>query len=218
MPDAETRGIRTTEKNMEIAIILNSGVPVTREITADKVICADGGYLLSPVTPDYLVGDLDSLGTAPEGVPLLKHDSHKNFTDGESAVYFAKELGADLVTLYGVTGGRCDHFLGNLAVMALAMKLGMKVRSFDDDAEIYGVSASLEPHFSHPLKEGETFSIIPHGGPATVTDSKGTEYPLRSLTLTPTDTRGVSNRATADTVSFTVTKGCVFFIRDLYFR
>ena len=34
---------------MEIAIILNSGVPVTRKISADKVICADGGFLLSPV-------------------------------------------------------------------------------------------------------------------------------------------------------------------------
>ena len=40
---------------MEIAIILNSGVPVTRKIDADKVICTDGGYLLSPVRPDYLV-------------------------------------------------------------------------------------------------------------------------------------------------------------------
>ncbi len=203
---------------MEIAIILNSGVPVTRKISADKVICADGGFLLSPVRPDYLVGDLDSLKDAPEGIPLLKHDSHKNFTDGESAVYFAKELGADIVTLYGVTGGRCDHFLGNLAVMALGMKLGIKVRSFDDDAEIYGVSAALEPHFSFALKEGETFSIIPHGGPATVTDARGVEYALDDLTLTPTDTRGVSNRAVADEVSFTVTKGTVFFIRDLFFR
>ena len=42
---------------MEIAIILNSGVPVTREIGADKIICADGGYRLCPVRPDYLVGD-----------------------------------------------------------------------------------------------------------------------------------------------------------------
>ena len=51
---------------MEIAIILNSGVPVTREIGADKIICADGGYRLCPVRPDYLVGDLDSLGSAPK--------------------------------------------------------------------------------------------------------------------------------------------------------
>ena len=201
---------------MEIAIILNSGVPVTRKISADKVICADGGFLLSPVRPDYLVGDLDSLKDAPEDIPLLKHDSHKNFTDGESAVYFAKELGADIVTLYGVTGGRCDHFLG--AVMALAMKLGMKVRSFDDDAEIYGVSAALDPCFSLDIEVGETFSILPHGGAATVTEARGVEYPLEDLTLTPTDTRGMSNRAVADEVSFTVTKGTVFFIRDLFFR
>ena len=199
---------------MEIAIILNSGVPVKREITADKIICADGGYRLCPVRPDYLVGDLDSLGSAPQGIPLLYHDSHKNFTDGESAVYFAKELGADLVTLYGVTGGRYDHFLGNLAVMALAMKLG----SLDDDAEIYGVSAALDPCFSFDLEVGETFSILPHGGAATVTEARGAEYPLEDLTLTPTDTRGVSNVATADTVSFRVTDGCVFFIRDLAFR
>lgn len=203
---------------MEIAIILNSGVPVTREITADKVICTDGGLLLSPVRPDYLVGDLDSLSSPPEDIPLLRHDSHKNFTDGESAVRFAAELGAALVTLYGVTGGRCDHFLGNLATMALAMELGMKVRSLNTDAEIYGVSAELCPDFRIPLTVGETFSLIPHGGEATVTRARGVEYPLEELTLTPTDTRGVSNRAVAEEVSFTVTKGMVFFIRDIYFR
>ena len=175
---------------------------------ADKIICADGGYRLCPVRPDYLVGDLDSLGSAPQGIPLLRHDSHKNFTDGESAVYFAKELGADLVTLYGVTGGRYDHFLGNLAVMALAMKLGMRVRSLDDDAEIYGVSASLNPGFSFDLEAGETFSILPHGGAATVTEARGVEYPLED----------VSNVATAPKVTFRVTDGTVFFIRDLAFR
>lgn len=203
---------------MEIAIVLNSGVPVTREIRADKIICADGGYRLCPVRPDYLVGDLDSLGHAPEGIPLLRHDSHKNFTDGESAVYFAKELGADKVTMYGVTGGRYDHFLGNLAAMALAMKLGMRVRSLDDDAEIYGVSAALDPDFFFELKTGETFSILPYGGEATVTDAQGVEYPLQNLTLTPTDTRGVSNTATASRISFRVLAGTVFFIRDIRFR
>ena len=133
-------------------------------------------------------------------------------------MYFAKELGADLVTLYGVTGGRYDHFLGNLAVMALAMKLGMRVRSLDDDAEIYGVSAALDPCFSFDIEVGETFSILPHGGAATVTEARGAEYPLEDLTLTPTDTRGVSNVATAPKVTFRVTDGTVFFIRDLAFR
>lgn len=203
---------------MEIAIVLNSGIPVKREILADKIICADGGYSLCPVRPDYLVGDLDSLGEAPQGIPLLRHDAHKDFTDGESAVYFAKQLGADKVTLYGVTGGRYDHFLGNLAVMALAMKLGLKVRSLDDDAEIYGVSAALDPEFSFDLEVGETFSILPYGGDATVTDARGTEYPLNDLTLTPTDTRGVSNKATSPHISFRVLAGTVFFIRDLSFR
>ena len=203
---------------MEIAIILNSGVPVTREIGADKIICADGGYRLCPVRPDYLVGDLDSLGSAPQGIPLLYHDSHKNFTDGESAVYFAKELGADLVTLYGVTGGRYDHFLGNLAVMALAMKLGMRVRSLDDDAEIYGVSASLNPGFSFDLEAGETFlhPALRRRGDGDGSPRRGIS--LEDLTLTPTDTRGVSNVATAPKVTFRVTDGTVFFIRDLAFR
>ena len=76
-------------------------------------------------------------------------------------MYFAKELGADLVTLYGVTGGRYDHFLGNLAVMALAMKLGMRVRSLDDDAEIYGVSASLNPAFHSTSKSAKPSPFSP---------------------------------------------------------
>lgn len=199
---------------MKIAIVLNSGTPVTGKIDADKTICADGGLRYCPVRPDYLVGDLDSLGEAPEGIPLLKHDSHKNFTDGESAVYFAKELGADEVVFYGVTGGRYDHFLGNLAVMSLAMKLGMRSVALDASTEIYGVSAKLNPEFSFGADVGETFSIVPHGGDATVTAARGVEYPLENLTLTGCDTRGISNVALAPRVSFTLLSGEVFVVRN----
>ena len=51
-----------------------------------------------------------------------------------------------------------------------------------------------------------------------MTEARGVEYPLEDLTLTPTDTRGVSNVATAPKVTFRVTDGTVFFIRDLAFR
>lgn len=199
---------------MKAAVILNCGRKITRAVTADFVICADGGVNCSPVRPDYFVGDFDSAASAPDGVPVLRHDSHKNFTDGESATHFAKEKGADEIVYYGVTGGRYDHTLGNLAVMALADKLGMRARAEEEDSDIFCVSARLNPDFSLDVAVGDTLSVIPHGGNATVTDSDGLEYPLHNLTLTPCDTRGVSNRATSPHIKLHVTDGLVFVIRN----
>lgn len=199
---------------MKIAVYLNSGVPFALPVACDKVICCDGAYDRCPVRPDYFVGDGDSAAAFPDDVPVLRHDSHKDFTDGESAVHFARELGADEIIFHGVTGGRYDHTLGNLAIMHLALDLGMKTRAVEPDCEIVGLSADLTPSFAEKIGKGVTFSVIPHGGDAVITDAKGTEYPIDNLTLTPADTRGVSNVSVSDGISFTVLSGTAFLIID----
>ena len=197
---------------MKIAVYLNSTTPFAPPEKCDKVICCDGAYDRCPVRPDYFVGDGDSVSAFPDDIPTLRHDSHKDFTDGESAVYFARDLGADEIVFYGVTGGRYDHTLGNLAAMHLALDLGMKTRAVEPDCEIAGLCPSLTPHFRATTGKGVTFSVIPHGGSAVITDAEGTEYPLDNLTLTPKDTRGISNVTVRDEISFNVKAGTAFLI------
>lgn len=200
---------------MKVAIILNCGTPIKRKIKGDKIICCDGGYNVCPVEPDVILGDFDSL-EKPENIdiPIIEHDTHKDASDGELAVYYAKEvLGADEIVLYGVTGGRIDHVLCNLAIMRLASSLGMSVKAEDDGLDIYFVQGE----FDVQTQKGETISILPYGENALVASSQNLEYPLDNLLLKTSDSRGLSNVSLGGKVHISVALGSVFFFRHIKF-
>ena len=155
---------------MQVSIVLNCGSQIKRKIKGDKVVCCDGGFNVCPVTPDVILGDFDSL-EKPDGIdiPLVEHNPHKDASDGELAVYYAKEvLGADSIVFYGVTGGRVDHVLCNLSIMRLANTLGMSAKAEEDGLDIHYV----EGEFDLPTQKGETISILPYGENALVSDSQ----------------------------------------------
>lgn len=200
---------------MKVAIILNCGTPIKRKIKGDKIICCDGGYNVCPVEPDVILGDFDSL-KKPENIdiPIVEHDTHKDASDGELAVYYAKEvLGADEIVLYGVTGGRIDHVLCNLAIMRLASSLGMSVKAEDDGLDIYFVQGE----FDVQTQKGETISILPYGENALVANSQNLEYPLDNLLLKTSDSRGLSNVSLGGKVHISVALGSVFLFRHIKF-
>lgn len=200
---------------MKVAIILNCGTPIKRKIKGDKIICCDGGYNVCPVEPDVILGDFDSL-EKPENIdiPIIEHDTHKDASDGELAVYYAKEvLGADEIVLYGVTGGRIDHVLCNLAIMRLASSLGMSVKAEDDGLDIYFVQGE----FDVQTQKGETISILPYGENALVASSQNLEYPLDNLLLKTSDSRGLSNVSLGGKVHISVALGSVFLFRHIKF-
>ena len=75
------------------------------------------------IKPDYIVGDFDSL---PEeiiryykeetDVPVREFNPVKDATDTEIAVRLAMEKGCTDIFIYGATGTRLDHVLGNIQV------------------------------------------------------------------------------------------------------
>lgn len=198
---------------MKVAIVLNCGSPITRKISADKIICCDGGYRLCPVEPDIVLGDFDSLDKAEVTVPVVEHNPHKNASDGELAVYYAKEtFAADEIVFYGVLGGRFDHMLCNLAVMKLAANLGMKVKAEEDGLNIHYATAGK---FELATQKGETVSVLPYGGNALVAHSQNLEYPLENLLLTVSDSRGVSNVSLGGKIALEIASGAVFVFRYL---
>ncbi len=191
---------------MKIAIFLNNGKECTHFDGADKVICADGGFSVCPVKPDVLVGDFDSIDIVPDGIEIVRHNPRKNDTDGTLAVNYAiEQLSAAEIDLYGVFGGRNDHVLGNLTLLSLGESLGAKTVAKEQDVVVHLAKGKTKLE----VTKGKIVSIIPYGGRATVTSSTGLDYPLENLTLTSLDTRGISNVATASTISFDVTDGAV---------
>ncbi|MBR6750670.1 MAG: thiamine diphosphokinase [Clostridia bacterium] len=190
---------------METAIVLNSP-SISREITETHVICADGGYKnLRDVKPSVIVGDMDSISHLPNDIKLIKLPTEKNLSDGEFAVRYAHENGFSKIVLYGILGGRIDHVLCNLALMKLANSLGLDVVAKEDGLNVHFVNGECDLS----VKKGTTISILPYAGEAIVTSSQGLYYPLENLTLTTSDTRGLSNVATAEKIHFSVTKGDV---------
>ncbi|MEG1529090.1 MAG: thiamine diphosphokinase [Clostridia bacterium] len=188
---------------MKVAIILNSGTPLNRRISADTIICADGGFNRCPKTPDYVIGDFDSACDIPAGIKVIRHETHKNFTDGEAAVMLAANLEADSIDIYGVLGGRYDHTLGNFNIMALATSLGMTIKAKEDNLDIYYGNKIVQFN----ADKDDLISALPHGGNALIKHADGVEYPLEKLLLTPTSSRGISNVAIGGKVKFEIDSG-----------
>ena len=191
---------------MKVAIILKAP-QMDFSVKEENVIYADAGYKYAGIIGKKnvlgVVGDFDSLGKAPKDQKIIELEVEKNFTDGERAVRYAKECGATEIVIYGAYGGKIEHVLGNIALLKIATDLGLKAVIKDRESVTRLISGNIEI----VAEKGSTLSLIPYGGDCTVKDSKGLYYPLKNLTLTCADTRGISNVVTESKVALDVVKG-----------
>ncbi len=175
---------------------------------ADLVIAADSGLeharaLGVPV--DLVVGDLDSVDPAvldaaiADGAAVERHPAAKDATDLELALDAAVDRGATEVLVVGVGGGRLDHFLGNVLLLASPRYAHVRVDARVGDAFV----TVVHEHVELAGTPGGLCSLLPLGGPAVGVLTDGLRFPLRHETLPPGTTRGVSNEflGTSATVS-----------------
>ena len=133
---------------MAVCYIVGAGEFTPRGLCpepGDFVIAADGGLCALEnmgITPDLLIGDLDSLGDhpLPEGVPLEKHPVEKDDTDTGIALAQGYAMGYRSFALYGCAGGRIDHLLANFQSMARYSKLGAVVRLIAPEYDAYALT------------------------------------------------------------------------------
>ena len=192
---------------MAVAIILNSP-EFNDRISEKKVIYADGAYKFADFFKDKtvigVVGDFDSLKYIPDKERVVLLNEEKNFTDGERAVLYAKECGESEVVIYGAFGGKTEHILGNIALLKIAKNLGLKAKLKSETrfTELLGVG-----EYGFSVKEKSKVSLVPYGGNCSFGKSKGLYYPLDGLTITPADTRGISNVAEDSTITVNIVAG-----------
>lgn len=165
---------------------------------ADLVIAADGGalpLLARERWPNLVIGDLDSIDTPAlarleqRGVSIIRHPRAKDETDLELALLHAAEQGADQIDVLGALGGRWDHTLANVALLALPELVGRRVRLLADRQTLFLVrdTAALEG------QRGDTVSLLPITAAAEGVTTEGLQYPLSDATLSFDRARGVSN-------------------------
>ena len=121
----------------------------------DLIICADGGYKHLDsigIMPNAVLGDFDST-EQPEGVFTIKYPVEKNMTDGEIAIEYALEKGADEIVLTCALGGRVDHEMANIFLLTRYEN----VRIEEENCSVLCIDGEYMPENA----EGKTISLIP---------------------------------------------------------
>jgi thiamine pyrophosphokinase len=173
------------------------------------VIAADSGAELGwPV--DLVVGDLDSISaeTLARVENVERHPAAKDATDLELALAAALRLEPDRILVLGGAGGRLDHLLGGLLLLAA------DIASVQVDAQ-FGASAVHVVRGERMLlgEPGELISLFAVHGAASGIVTDGLVYPLHGETLEPGSTRGVSNVFATREARIAVQRGVVLAVR-----
>lgn len=183
-----------------------------------ELVCADGGarHLKTlGITPQLIVGDMDSL--PPEtlkhfterGSRISRYPREKKETDTQLALEYAWHLLPQEVRIYGGMGGRLDHTLANISLLAAGMSRGIDTKLVDEWCEVSVVTKSTEL----AGMAGQTVSLFPLASPAGGIDLEGFVYPLAGGRMEIGAPYGISNLIAADRARVSVAAGSLLLVK-----
>jgi len=209
------------------ALIVGGGEVDRRDLAVELgshqvLIGVDGGALVLEdcgVSPDWVVGDFDSLDAVDlarlerGGARVLRFPCAKDQTDLEIALETAAKAGVRPVTIFGATGTRLDHTLTNLGLLRRAADLGLTARMRAPGQEIILLKPGLTTLAGLP---GQVISFVPLTMEAAGIATDGLRYPLRGESLFVGASRGVHNEflGRQASVSFSSGELLVFIFGD----
>lgn len=183
----------------------------------DYVICADGGikYLeMLDIKPDILLGDFDSAQAdtirllESQGVKIETYPPEKDFTDTHLAIEHAIKVGATSITVIGAIGTRFDHSYANVMLLYKLLKQNICSSLVNDNNYLTLADKSIEI----TGEIGQTISLLPFGGDAFVTQTKGLKYPIENKFLSLDNPYGISNVFVESKVIVQVDSGSILAI------
>lgn len=159
----------------------------------DLIIAADGGYrylINANISPDLIIGDFDSLGDIPDGENVIRLNPVKDITDMDAAMQIGIEKGYSEFHIYGACGGRIDHTLANIQLVASAASKDMKA-FIHDGKTVITTLCNESIKFTNDYKG--YISVFSHSDECTGVTLKGLKYPLENAVLSNKFPLGVSN-------------------------
>lgn len=177
------------------------------------LICADGGYdhaRNAGITPDFLIGDFDSLkGRIQSGIEVINFPAEKDDTDTGLCLQTAIDMGCRDLLIIGGIGGRFDHAVANIQLMAgLCDKVD---RIAIKDRQNY-CTILKDGSLTLPRKEGQHVSLFSLSETSEGVTISGAKYPLSDYTLTRTFPLGVSNEYADEEVHIEVRNGTLLIV------
>ncbi|MGH8874287.1 MAG: thiamine diphosphokinase [Acidimicrobiia bacterium] len=183
------------------AVVLAGGDPpspaVLGEIPTEAlVVAADSGLDHAQaigLEVDLVVGDFDSVSpealARAEGIPFERHPTDKDRTDLELALDSVARLEVDRVIVVGGHGGRLDHFVANLCLIASPAYRHLDLEWLAGRDRIHVIRSATELHGA----PGDLVTLLAWEGPAGGVQTHGLRWVLDGERLEPGSTRGVSN-------------------------
>jgi thiamine pyrophosphokinase len=202
----------------DVVIVASGPGPSVDVPDGATVVAADGGLDRARslgLDVDVVIGDLDSVSpealalAAAAGARVVRHPVGKDATDLELALDEAVALGAQRVLVVASAGGRLDHLLASLLLLASDRYAAMRLDALVGDALVHVIRGER----TLAGRVGETLTLLAAGTLAEGVTTAGLEYPLAGETLAPGSTRGVSNVFTAAEAHVTVAAGSVLALR-----
>ena len=180
--------------------------------TDDFVIAADAGirYLEEcDITANLVIGDFDSLNDMPAHPNTMALSAEKVDTDMLAAVREGIKAGYSDFHIYCGMGGRVDHTIANLQVLAYLSEKGMRGFLFGKDSIITAIT-----------NQKITFGKIPSGYISVFSFTEksegvyldGLKYELDNAVLTNTFPLGVSNEFIGKESSISVRSGTLLIV------
>lgn len=180
--------------SLEPVTLVGGGVAHSADLAeamalAPTCVAADGGVHLAleaGVDVEAVIGDFDSVGAQLSKIPIARQIeiSEQNSTDFDKAL---RHIAAPLVLAVGFTGGRFDHQLAALHVLAAYP---------DRSCILIGETEVIflcPPRVTLPLAESDIVSLFPMAQVAGT--SEGLRWEINGLQFDPMVKIGTSNQA-----------------------
>ena len=178
----------------------------------DLIIAADGGYdtlIKKGITPDILIGDLDSVHDVPKNIKTVRHPIEKDETDMYLSYIYGREMGYSEFRIYGGCGGRCDHTFANYCLLLKAKENGDNAIMIDGDTHIRVIK---NEKLTLTSRVGAHLSVFAFCDKAHGVTISGAKYEAHDVTLTQSFPLGVSNSFLDTPATVSVKDGALLII------
>lgn len=188
-----------------------------------KIIAADAGLNTlhaMGIKPDVILGDFDSVKQEwlfdykdDQSIHFERFPAHKDYTDMELAVDMAMQFRAEEILIFGATGTRLDHVIGNIFSLQRPMEQGISAKLVDAHNVIQLLGPGTYMLTASELS-GKYVSFLPYTECVTGICLNGFSYPLHEYEMVKGTTLGISNELAADRACVSFREGILIFIQS----
>lgn len=178
----------------------------------DYVIAADGGlkYLeQNGIKADLVIGDFDTLHYKPDHPNVITLSEEKDDTDTLAAIREGINKGYSTFYIYCGMGGRVEHTIANMQLLAYLSQSNRKGFLFGKDCVMTAITNGSMKFSSNA---NGCISVFSFSDTSTGVYLKGLKYELDNATVASTFPIGVGNEFTGRKSVITVTDGTILLV------